>query len=98
MYGGFPYITGQYGGAAFVLLYLLFLVAMGLPIMTMEFSVGRASPALGGIELPRARTKGNKMASGGLSGHDRQLPADDVLHHDCGVDAILRVQDGHWRI
>lgn len=39
----FPYIVGQYGGAAFVLLYLLFLVIMGLPIMVMEFSVGRAS-------------------------------------------------------
>ena len=39
----FPYITGQYGGAAFVLIYLLFLVILGLPIMVMEFSVGRAS-------------------------------------------------------
>ncbi len=39
----FPYITGQYGGAAFVLIYLIFLVLLGLPIMTMEFSVGRAS-------------------------------------------------------
>ena len=39
----FPYITGQYGGAAFVLLYLVFLVLLGLPIMVMEFSVGRAS-------------------------------------------------------
>lgn len=39
----FPYITGKYGGAAFVLLYLIFLVIFGLPIMVMEFSVGRAS-------------------------------------------------------
>ena len=39
----FPYITGQYGGAAFVLIYLLFLVIMGLPVMVMEFAVGRAS-------------------------------------------------------
>ena len=39
----FPYITGQYGGAAFVLLYLVFLILLGLPIMVMEFSVGRAS-------------------------------------------------------
>lgn len=39
----FPYIAGRYGGAAFVLLYILFLAAMGVPIMTMEFSVGRAS-------------------------------------------------------
>lgn len=39
----FPYITGQYGGGMFVLFYLFFLVAMGIPIMTMEFAVGRAS-------------------------------------------------------
>ena len=39
----FPYITGRYGGAAFVLLYLLFLVLLAMPIMVMEFAVGRAS-------------------------------------------------------
>ena len=39
----FPYIVGKYGGAAFILVYLLFLVIFGLPIMTMEFSVGRSS-------------------------------------------------------
>ena len=39
----FPYVVGQYGGAIFVLIYLLFLVLLGAPIMTMEFAVGRAS-------------------------------------------------------
>ncbi len=39
----FPYIVGEYGGAAFVLLYLVFLVILGLPVMVMEFAVGRAS-------------------------------------------------------
>ena len=39
----FPYITGQYGGAAFVLIYLLFLIILGMPIMVMEFAAGRAS-------------------------------------------------------
>ena len=39
----FPYITGQYGGGIFVLIYLFFLIAMGVPLMTVEFSVGRAS-------------------------------------------------------
>lgn len=39
----FPYIVGKYGGAAFILIYLFFLFIFGLPIMTMEFSVGRAS-------------------------------------------------------
>ena len=39
----FPWMAGQYGGGIFVLLYLLFLVILGLPVMVMEFSLGRAS-------------------------------------------------------
>ena len=39
----FPYVVGQNGGGWFVLLYLLFLVIMGLPVLTMELAVGRAS-------------------------------------------------------
>ena len=39
----FPFIAGKYGGAAFVLMYLVFLVIFGLPIMAAEFAVGRAS-------------------------------------------------------
>ncbi len=39
----FPYVAGAYGGGAFVVCYLFFLVIMGIPVMTMEFAVGRAS-------------------------------------------------------
>ncbi len=39
----FPYVTGKYGGAIFVLLYLFFLLILGFPIMVMELSLGRAS-------------------------------------------------------
>ena len=39
----FPYMTGQYGGGAFVLIYLLCLILLGVPVMTMEFAMGRAS-------------------------------------------------------
>lgn len=39
----FPYMTGQYGGGAFVLIYLFFLAVLGIPVMTMEFAMGRAS-------------------------------------------------------
>ena len=39
----FPYVTGKYGGGVFVLFYLLFLVIMGAPVLTMELAVGRAS-------------------------------------------------------
>ena len=41
----FPWMAGQYGGGAFVLIYLIFLVILGLPVMVMEFSLGRASQA-----------------------------------------------------
>ena len=39
----FPYMVGKYGGGAFVLVYLFFLIILGLPIIVMEYSVGRAS-------------------------------------------------------
>ena len=39
----FPYMAGQYGGGAFVLIYLFFLIALGVPVLTMEFAIGRAS-------------------------------------------------------
>lgn len=39
----FPYMVGQYGGGAFVLIYVFFLIALGVPVMTMEFAMGRAS-------------------------------------------------------
>ena len=41
----FPWMTGQYGGGGFVLIYIICLILLGLPVMTMEFSVGRASQA-----------------------------------------------------
>ncbi len=41
----FPWMAGQYGGGAFVLIYLIFLILLGLPVMVMEFSLGRASQA-----------------------------------------------------
>lgn len=56
----FPYIVGQYGGAAFVLVYLFFLVIMGLPIMAMEFSVGRASRKSIAVSFHALEPKGTK--------------------------------------
>lgn len=56
----FPYITGQYGGAAFVLVYLFFLVIFGLPIMAMEFSVGRASRKSVAASFRELEPKGTK--------------------------------------
>lgn len=56
----FPFITGKYGGAAFVLLYLVFLVLLGLPIMIMEFSVGRASQKSSALAFDTLEPKGTK--------------------------------------
>ena len=41
----FPWMAGQYGGGGFVLIYVLCLILLGLPVMTMEFSLGRAAQA-----------------------------------------------------
>ena len=56
----FPYITGKYGGAAFVLIYLCFLVILGIPIMVMEFSVGRASQRSAARSFHVLEPKGSK--------------------------------------
>lgn len=48
----FPYITGKYGGASFVLLYMVFLVILGLPIVVMEFAVRAGQPEKHGPLLP----------------------------------------------
>ena len=56
----FPYITGVYGGAAFVLIYLFFLAILGLPIMVMEFAVGRASQVSAALSFDRLEPSGTK--------------------------------------
>lgn len=56
----FPYITGKYGGAAFVLIYLFFLIILGLPIMVMEFAVGRASQKSAALSFDVLEPKGTK--------------------------------------
>ena len=56
----FPYITGKYGGASFVLLYLLFRVILGLPIVVMEFAVGRASQRSTAQSFNMLEPKGTK--------------------------------------
>ena len=56
----FPYITGKYGGAAFVLIYLVFLLILGLPIMVAEFAVGRASQKSAALSFDVLEPKGTK--------------------------------------
>ena len=54
----FPYIVGEYGGAAFVLVYLVFL--LGLPIVIMEFAVGRASRKSAAVSFDVLEPKGSR--------------------------------------
>lgn len=56
----FPYITGQYGGGLFVLIYLFFLIAMGLPVVVMEFAMGRASQKSVGKSYEALEPEGTK--------------------------------------
>ena len=56
----FPYITGKNGGAGFVLIYLFFLILLGLPVMTVEFSIGRASRQNIGLSLKTLEKPGSK--------------------------------------
>lgn len=60
----FPYIVGQYGGAAFVLIYLGFLLALGLPIVIMEFAVGRASQKSAALSFEVLKPKGTNWKIG----------------------------------
>lgn len=56
----FPYVAGENGGGLFVLLYLIFLVLMGIPVLTMELAVGRASrksAVLGYKKLEKPKSK-----------------------------------------
>ena len=49
----FPFIVGQNGGAAFVLVYLLFLALLGFPLLTAELAMGRAARRFHRYEIPR---------------------------------------------
>ena len=56
----FPYVTGQNGGGIFVLFYLIFMVIMGLPVLTMELAVGRASRKSAVLGYKALEKKGSK--------------------------------------
>ena len=56
----FPYVAGQNGGGVFVLFYLLFLVIMGVPVLTMELAVGRASRKSAVLSYKALEPKGSK--------------------------------------
>lgn len=56
----FPYVVGQSGGGLFVLIYLFFLVILGIPVLTMEFSIGRAAQKSPAKMYEQLEPKGSK--------------------------------------
>lgn len=56
----FPYVAGQNGGAIFILIYLFFLVVLGIPVMSMEFSMGRAAQKSPAKIYQQLEPKGSK--------------------------------------
>ena len=56
----FPYIAGLYGGGLFVLIYLICLLVMGVPVLTMELAVGRASKKSAVLAYKALESKGSK--------------------------------------
>ena len=56
----FPYLAGQYGGAAFILIYLVFLLIMGIPVLICEYSIGRRSQRSAAGAFTRLEPKGTR--------------------------------------
>ena len=82
----FPYMVGKYGGGAFVLVYLFFLIILGLPIIVMEYSVGRASQKSIAKSFRKERTK---MAHIFVCRNGGKLFVSNVLYDYCRLDASL---------
>ena len=83
----FPYICGEYGGAAFILIYLMFLVILGLPILLCEFAVGRASQKSMAQAYEKLEQK--SLSSYEMVEYCWILYADDVLYDGGRMDFVL---------
>ena len=56
----FPYICGAYGGAAFILIYLIFLLILGIPVLVCEFAVGRGSKKSVAVSFEKLAPKNSR--------------------------------------
>ena len=80
----FPYMCGEFGGAAFILIYLVFLLIMGIPVMVCEFAVGRGSRRSVAAGFEKLEPAGTQM-----DWCDWLLSAYDVLYHGWRMDDVL---------
>ena len=69
-------------------IYLAFLLVLGLPIVVMEFAVGRASKKSAALSFDLLATQGKQMAPDKIYSNGRKLYADDVLHDSSRLDAL----------
>lgn len=90
----FPYMVGKYGGGAFVLVYLFFLIILGLPIIVMEYAVGRGIRKKCCPQFSYFRETETKVAYLFLCGNAGELFISNVLYDDCWMDAGIFRQDG----
>ena len=81
----FPYLCGEMGGAAFILIYLVFLFVMGIPVLVTEFAVGRASR----YSVAETGAGRKPLASHKMDRYYRKLSSDDVLYDRWRLDALL---------
>lgn len=88
----FPITTGSYGGAFFVLIYIAFLLLLGIPVMTAELSVGRGSQKSIAGSFNALEKPGQKWAFHEIRRHRRKLSSYDVLHDHLRLDAYLFLQ------
>ena len=84
----FPYMMGQHGGSAFLVIYVVF-IAAGRPALSAEWSLGRATRS-GPIVAFKARTDQNGLVAGPVN-HLRHIHGADLLQHRCGQRAVQRL-------
>ena len=81
----FPFETGNHGGAAFILIYLVCVLILGIPIMIAEFLIGRRSRA-NTAGAYQKRSSGNRSALGGTNGCISRIPYSGLLLGSSGLD------------
>ena len=92
----FPYICGQYGGAAFILVYLLFLLILGLPILMCEFAIGRNSRKGISNAFDELQPKGEKWHTfkwAGMAGNYLLM-----MFYTRRMDVVLCIFICNWKI
>lgn len=91
----FPWMAGSNGGGAFVLIYIVCLLILGLPALTMEFAIGRAAPGESGEDVPEAGKKGTEMAYPRIFCSCGKCMPDGILHRCYRLDDILFLEIPH---